>query len=715
MRIQRRLLFWVVAGALGVPLMAAALEDLVVHIECTGPKGKTSYGSGVLISADGHLLTAKHVVADGAECIGGIGSIEAEKMPLEPISQSLKYDGMVLKLDAKTPRHASYCALTRKMQGRDIRVLAFHPGSVRGPSEAEGIVSSSELNGDGMFETTVPSVGGKSGGPAFLYGSTSLIGIVSGGAFNAVSEKIDMLTPADKLAAIAPLKESESCEAVIDGYSVEDHQRILQEREARLRRDLGRASVAEKKLLFAQLDAVARDLSDLQTSYEAREDELRQLRLQLSELDDGQVPSARLQAAQEALYGGDTDLAEEIFKEIEEADATAVKRVAAAAYGLGVIERDKVNWEQAYAHFEKAARLDPTYAHLRWATQMAWRMADYLEGIATGEKMLEAAGREFGFESADYAVALTVHAVNLNGQGLYAQAEPLFREALRIGEMTVGKDHQDYATYLNNLGGLLETTGRYDEAEPLVREALGILEAALGRDHPDYATGLQSLGVLLRTTGRYNEAEPFLRDTLRIDEATIGTAHPEHAVHLNNLAELLRSAGRFAEAEPLYRRASKISEATFGAEHPGHGTMLNDLGNLLQDTGRFDEAEPLLRQVTQIYGNALGEAHPWYATSLTNLANVLVALERYGEAEPLLADALEIREGVLGKDHYLYAMTVWGLAVSHWFQGSFAQADPLFVAVVPALEKSLGPNHPMTQKARAQYEAFLAAKAAASE
>jgi len=172
-----------------VPLMAAALEDLVVHIECTGPKGKTSYGSGVPISADGHLLTAKHVVADGAECIGGIGSIEAEKMPLEPISQSLKYDGMVLKLDAKTPRHASYCALTRKMQGRDIRVLAFHPGSVRGPSEAEGIVS--------------------------------------GGAFNAVSEKIDMLTPADKLAAIAPLKESESCEAVIDGYSVEDHQRIL--------------------------------------------------------------------------------------------------------------------------------------------------------------------------------------------------------------------------------------------------------------------------------------------------------------------------------------------------------------------------------------------------------------------------------------------------------------------------------------------------------
>ena len=66
----------------------------------------------------------------------------------------------------------------------------------------------------------------------------------------------------------------------------------------------------------------------------------------------------------------------------------------------------------------------------------------------------------------------------------YTEAEPLFRQALKIRESKLGPDHPDTAASINNLALLLKDQGKYKEAEPLLRQALKICETQLGPDHP---------------------------------------------------------------------------------------------------------------------------------------------------------------------------------------------------------------------------------------
>jgi tetratricopeptide (TPR) repeat protein len=66
----------------------------------------------------------------------------------------------------------------------------------------------------------------------------------------------------------------------------------------------------------------------------------------------------------------------------------------------------------------------------------------------------------------------------------YAEAEPLYREALEIYRHVVGEQHPDYARSLNNLGFLYYSMGRDAEAEPLYRQALEVFLNVLGPQHP---------------------------------------------------------------------------------------------------------------------------------------------------------------------------------------------------------------------------------------
>ena len=205
---------------------------------------------------------------------------------------------------------------------------------------------------------------------------------------------------------------------------------------------------------------------------------------------------------------------------------------------------------------------------------------------------------------------LDAHATILQTLGRYAEAEPLYRRALAIGEKRLGPDHPAVATSLNNLALLLKTQGKYVEAEPLYRRALAIGEKRLGPDHPAVATRLNNLAGLLQAQGKYVEAEPLFRRALAIDEKALGSEHPEFATDLNNLAGLLEAQGKYAEAEPLFRRALAIGEKRLGPDHPNVATSLNNLALLLQAQGKYVEAEPLHRRALAIGERTLGPEHP---------------------------------------------------------------------------------------------------------
>jgi tetratricopeptide (TPR) repeat protein len=66
--------------------------------------------------------------------------------------------------------------------------------------------------------------------------------------------------------------------------------------------------------------------------------------------------------------------------------------------------------------------------------------------------------------------------------------------------------HPNTATCLNNLAGLYQTQGKYAEAEPLYQQALMINEQALGGAHSLTRSVLQNYAFLLRELGREAEA-----------------------------------------------------------------------------------------------------------------------------------------------------------------------------------------------------------------
>ena len=155
-----------------------------------------------------------------------------------------------------------------------------------------------------------------------------------------------------------------------------------------------------------------------------------------------------------------------------------------------------------------------------------------------------------------------------------------------VAALTHAQDEGDAAektTHLLNQYALhLKARADYAEAEPLYRRAIRVWEASLGPEHPHFATGLNNLAQLLKDTNRLAEAEPLMRRALAIDEQSLGADHPNVAIDLNNLALLLKATNRLAEAEPLMRRALEILTASLGPDHPYTKTVERNYGQLLE-------------------------------------------------------------------------------------------------------------------------------------
>ena len=81
--------------------------------------------------------------------------------------------------------------------------------------------------------------------------------------------------------------------------------------------------------------------------------------------------------------------------------------------------------------------------------------------------------------------ALNEHAITLEDQGRYFQAEALYSQALEIDRATIGEAHPDYAAHLNNLAGVVSAQGRYTEAEAIYTQVLDIARSTIGGAHPD--------------------------------------------------------------------------------------------------------------------------------------------------------------------------------------------------------------------------------------
>ncbi|MEM6609896.1 MAG: tetratricopeptide repeat protein [Pseudomonadota bacterium] len=411
--------------------------------------------------------------------------------------------------------------------------------------------------------------------------------------------------------------------------TVESFLAIQKALKAELESELATAHSEEKAQLQARIDALSERIGNPDAALKDARKRIADLEERL-EREGNDIGADRLAEAKASLEVGDFSVADDLFAEIEAREELAVNRAARAAFGRGEVAEAQVRWLDAADHYDRAARLDPRYETLIKAGTFAGLAGRHDAAIVHKEALVEIARRDYGPEAAETATAKNNLANSYHDMGRFAEAEPLYREALEITRAALGATHPDSAIRLNNLAGVLRATGRYEEAEPLFREALEIRRAALGAAHPGTANGLNNLAGLLWATERFEEAEPLFREALEITRAALGATHPDTAIRLNNLAELLRATGRYEEAEPLYREALEITRTTFGSTHPDTARYLNNLAVLLAQTDRYDEALPMMRDAIAIREAALGPAHPNTQSSRASLA----AMERDAGSSP---------------------------------------------------------------------------------
>jgi CHAT domain-containing protein/tetratricopeptide (TPR) repeat protein len=319
---------------------------------------------------------------------------------------------------------------------------------------------------------------------------------------------------------------------------------------------------------------------------------------------------------------------------------------------------------------------------------------EYAQAKPLYRQALEIRKQALGERHPDYAHSLSNLAVLYKDQGEYAQAEPLFRQALEITKQVLGERHPNYASSLNNLASLYDSQGEYTKAEPLYCQARDLIKQALGERHPAYAISLHNLACLYRAQGEYGKAEPLYRQALATFKQALGERHPLYATSLNNLALLYQAQGEYAQAEPLFRQALEIRKQVLGERHPAYATSLNNLASLYHDQRKFAQAEPLYRQALDLRKQVLGERHRDYATSLNDLAVLYQAQGEFALAEPLFRQALEICQQALGQSHPDYAASLHNLAALYRAQGKYALAEPLDRQALEIRKQVLGERHP---------------------
>jgi CHAT domain-containing protein/tetratricopeptide (TPR) repeat protein len=264
--------------------------------------------------------------------------------------------------------------------------------------------------------------------------------------------------------------------------------------------------------------------------------------------------------------------------------------------------------------------------------------------------------------------------MNLNAQGRYAAAQPLFEKALAVRRRVLGEDHPDTAASYTNLAMNLNAQGQYAAAQPLLGKALAVRRRVLGQDHPDTARSLDNLANLYRDMGDYRQALPLFEQALDLYQRRLGEGHPAYARSLNNLAELHQGMGAYGKALPLYERASEVNRQALGEGHPDYARSLNNLALLHRDMGAPGKGLPLLERALEVNRQALGEGHPAYATSLNNLGAVLQSLGEPAKARTYYERALAVRRKALPPGHPDLATSLNHLGVLLCEQGEEGKA-----------------------------------------
>ena len=322
----------------------------------------------------------------------------------------------------------------------------------------------------------------------------------------------------------------------------------------------------------------------------------------------------------------------------------------------------------------------------------------HLSGFETAELHLSRASRiwleQDAADDADAVQGLIDLAELKNDQGVTAEAEALYREALQLAR---SRDREDLLqTALSSMGGFLTRCGAHDQeafarAEDGFREALEIAERRNGLQHPAVVAGMNDLARALVAQEEFAEAEELLDIALEIARELHAGSHADIAGTLSSLGALERARGNHRAAERHLRAAFAMNwelEADDGGVPTATVEDAMALADLLISQGKADESVVLYRLVLEGAREILPEPHPMTAFVLRNLAEALRASGDLPGSEEAYLEALAMNREALGEDHQETVITKVQLGQLYFGLRRYPDAELLFLSSYEVMARS---------------------------
>ncbi len=348
---------------------------------------------------------------------------------------------------------------------------------------------------------------------------------------------------------------------------------------------------------------------------------------------------------------------------------------------------------------------------------------DFAAGVRMHQQVLDASRRTFGSEHRRTLQRIGNYALCLAQNGRPEQALPLCETVCEARARMLGDDPET-ATAWANLGEVFEQLERPADAEPAYREALRLRLQLLGPDHPKTLVSLNRVGLTLdhltrpadairfhfaatrgceRTWGEFDEETLncrsclgiSLRDTGLFREAAdelhrvlVGRRVLLGDVHDDTLQTARRFASCVAEQEVLLRTIEVHLDLlgwilpAAGTDHPVTLELALGTGKCLQWADRDEEAERWLALAAAGYRRTLGPEDPSTLDALHQQAVSLQVLGRLDDAERQFREVLRARDRLLGPDDDEAIRTAANLGYVLWASDQPADAAPLLRRVL---------------------------------
>ncbi|MEM6292288.1 MAG: serine/threonine-protein kinase [Myxococcota bacterium] len=242
------------------------------------------------------------------------------------------------------------------------------------------------------------------------------------------------------------------------------------------------------------------------------------------------------------------------------------------AEALGALAQHQRDFPEAKRQFERSLGVRETFlpesstvlgVTLSRLAGTEISMGDHVQGLEHATRALDLYKAAVGDRHPTVMRAYSLQGTALLQLGRLEEAAVALREALAIGEVTLGVDNPALADIHGNFASLASRQGRHAEAEAAYLKVLDAQMAKGGLENPVVGIILHNLGNVAFRDRAFDRATDYLERAIEARTVALGPEHPRIASSLATLTSVAVGSGRCDDGVRHAERALRLLE---GAE-----------------------------------------------------------------------------------------------------------------------------------------------------